>query len=435
MAWRFPAQLPARAPVVVGFSGGMDSTVLLHWLSCSAQQRHCGLTAIHVHHGLQPAAQAWGEHCQRLCDRWQIPLTVVSVAVNQEDGLGLEAAARQARRRAFAQRLPPNHWLALAHHRDDQAETWLLRALRGSGVDGLAAMSTHCPFAQGQLWRPLLDLDRDRLAAYAQDHQLTWIEDPSNADVRFDRNYLRHQVMPQIRARWPAATATFARNASLCARTSALLSSEDAAILAHLLRTPMSLDVHGLLTYPPNRRARVVRHWCVERDFPPFPASGVIALEQQLLRARRDRQPCFQWQGVILRRWRDTLYLHRARSAWPDRWHCDWTGQTPLILPDGSQLTLDGPVKQNLWTICQVHGRRGGERMTLSPNTCSHALKHLLQEAGVPPWQRQVMPLLYDGQTLLAAGDQLISARLATWLSTTQQRLCWRRPDESPKTF
>src|SRR3546814_1922150 len=186
---------------------GLDSVVLLHLLCARPEVRNAGLRAIHVHHGLQSVADDWASHCRALCEALDVPLQVVDVDVERDSGFGLEAAARAARRRAFAAALRDDEVLALAHHRDDQAETFLLRALRASGPDGLAAMLPWQRFANGWLWRPLLDVPRASLLSHARAHGLRWIADPSNEDTAHDRNFLPHRALPLPRARWPDATA------------------------------------------------------------------------------------------------------------------------------------------------------------------------------------------------------------------------------------
>jgi tRNA(Ile)-lysidine synthase len=193
--------------ILVGYSGGLDSSVLLHLLADDADARRNGLRAIHVHHGLHPDADAWAAHCERECAALGLPLQVVRVEVDRDSGLGIEGAAREARHRAFAEALRDGEILALAHHRDDQAETFLLRALRGSGVDGLASMRPWRAHAPGWSWRPLLDIARDALRDHAATHGVRWIDDPGNNEAAFDRNFLRNEVMPLLRQRWPHAAA------------------------------------------------------------------------------------------------------------------------------------------------------------------------------------------------------------------------------------
>jgi tRNA(Ile)-lysidine synthase len=202
----------------IAFSGGLDSTVLLHLLATRAKiDKLPPLSAIHVHHGLQAAADAWPAHCQFVCDALGVPLRVIRVQVQQ--GASLERAARDARYQAFAEVTGAGELLVTGQHRDDQAETLLFRLLRGAGVRGLAAMPAQRPLADGYLVRPLLDVSRAELEAYAREHQLTWIEDPSNADPRFSRNYLRHHVFPRLTERWPRRTSE--RSPGLARRTGA----------------------------------------------------------------------------------------------------------------------------------------------------------------------------------------------------------------------
>ena len=420
-------EAPQDAPMLVGFSGGLDSTVLLHLL----RQQHDDLRAIHIHHGLHADADGWAAHCERECAALGVPLRVVRVTVDRASGLGPEGAARAARHTAFAAALGAGELLALAHHQDDQAETFLLRALRGSGTDGLAAMRPWRAYARGWLWRPLLGLTRAELARYAHAHGLRWVEDPSNASADADRNFLRGQVLPLLRERWPSAPATLARSAMLCAQAGDLLGHEDADCLTHCqaavaaaIAHPALLSVATLRTLPDARRARVLRHWIATLGLPPLPARLVARIEAELLSARADARPRCEWSGARIERWRDLLHAGRIRPPLPSEWAQTWAGQSPLALPDGDQLALTGADRFD--APMQVRARRGGERITLPGRRHSHALKHLLQDAAMPPWQRAQLPLLFDADgELLAAGDRIISARLQAWLEQHQAALVW----------
>ncbi|WP_256123635.1 MULTISPECIES: tRNA lysidine(34) synthetase TilS [Stenotrophomonas] len=411
------------APVLVGFSGGLDSTVLLHWLAQSPVQRAAGLHAVHVHHGLQADADRWAAHCEAVCAAWSIPLQVVRVEVPRDSGEGLEAAARHVRREAFARVLPEGEHLALAHHRDDQAETFLLRALRGSGVDGLAAIRAHAPFAAASIWRPLLQHPRSDLRAHALAHALHWIEDPSNASDAADRNFLRLHVLPLLQQRWPQADAAFARSAELSAQAQRLLDASDHDTLRRCTVSPGVLDCARLQRQPRERRARLLRHWVRSAGQPPLPAAGVQAIERELLPAAHDADAQFAWQGVRIRRWRGHLHLLPSALALPLDWSVHWEGSSPLVLPDGGELELLG--SKRLAEPVQVSARRGGERIQLPGRSHSHALKDLLQQSGLPPWQRRQLPLLYAGETLLAAGDRVIGAPLQQWLDEHNAQLRW----------
>jgi len=416
--------------LVVACSGGLDSVALLHALALSSPVHRCHLRAIHVHHGLHPDADAWATHCQGICDELGLALRIVHVDVPRDSGEGLEAAARRARHAAFEAELGEREVLVLAHHRDDQAETFLLRALRASGPDGLAAMRPWRTFGHGWLWRPLLDRSRAELHAYAQRHGLQWIDDPSNSDTSFDRNFLRRHVLPLLRERWPQADASFARSAALCAEASDLLGEDDAQTLAMAraaisgMTGPNTLSRTALRTLAPARRARVLRHWIVTLGLPPLSAEGVARIENEVLEARDDAEPQFAWHGAAVRGWRDLLHADWQRAPLPLEWRCEWDGETPLELPAGAMLELDGAVGFDSALV--VHARQGGERITLPGRTHSHGLKHVLQDLGVPPWVRERLPLLSDvyGE-LLAAGDLVYSARFDQWLREHGARLSW----------
>ena len=419
---RDPQHPGHQRPVLAGFSGGLDSSVLLHLLANHAETRAVGLRAVHVHHGLHADADAWATHCQNACDAVGVPLEVVRVTVQRDSGLGLEGAARDARHRAFADALGVGEVLALAHHRDDQAETFLLRALRGSGVDGLAAMRPWRVFAGGWLWRPLLDLPRDALAAHAAAHGLRWIDDPSNADGGLDRGFLRNEVMPALRARWPHAEAMFARSAMLSAQAARLLDEEDAAALA-AAGEGATLRIEALHTLPAARRARVLRRWVTALGLPPLPAQGVAAVEGVLLHPSADANPRFDWSGARLQRWRGLLHAGPVLPPLPAGWSREWDGRDAVTLPTGDRIALLGT--DGFDAPLRLHARQGGERIRLPGRTHSHALKHVLQEQGVPPWRRERLPLLSRGEALLAAGDAILAADMAAWLDARGARLQW----------
>lgn len=439
-----PADAPANPPLLVGYSGGLDSTVLLHSVANDANLRVGGLRAIHVHHGLQVHADDWAEHCRRFCDLLEVPLTVVRVDVDRDSGEGLEAAARQARYAAIRHALTPGEVLVTAHHRDDQAETFLLRALRASGPDGLAAMRPWRAFGQGWHWRPLLDMPRAALLAYAREHGLEWLEDDSNLDTALDRNFLRLRVLPLLRERWPQADASFARTAGLQAEAVALLDEGDACALTQV-RTidPQVLRADVLRTLPAARRARVLRRWITALGLPPLPAQGVVRIESDLLAEDAAAGACFAWAGAVVERWCDLLHAGVQRAPLSRDWSATWSMDAPLVLPTGDVLAIEcseedraaSPGRDVSTSVApapalplRAHARRGGERIVLPGRAHSHALKHVLQELEVPPWERARLPLLSsaDGE-LLAAGDLVYSAGFDAWLRGRGARLVWSR--------
>lgn len=414
-------------PVMVGFSGGLDSTVLLHLLANAPGRQPASLRALHVHHGLQKAADDWQEHCTNLCAQWDIPLQVVHVDVPRDAGQGLEAAARDARHAAFKAHLREGEWLALAHHQDDQAETFLLRALRGAGVDGLAAMQAQRSFGINTLWRPLLQVARSALETYASQHQLQWIEDPSNSSVDFDRNFLRLQVLPLLRQRWPHASAAMARSAELASQAAALLHENDANLLLRCLSAGNALQLTELNQLAAPQQTRVLRLWAKQQGLPALPANGVLAIQQQLMAAGHDQQAEFRWQQARIVRWRDQLHAVPLIKPWPEGWTREWDGAEPVELPDGGKLLLRGADAFD--EPLQLRQRHGGERIQLPGRSHSHQLKHCLQQADVPPWLRAQLPLLCIGDSVLAAADRVISAPLQDWLQVRSASLEWQSPD------
>lgn len=423
-----PIPLPeshADAPVRVAFSGGLDSTVLLHLLAGDPERRAHGLRAIHIHHGLQADADDWARRCQQACDALGVPLEVIRVQVKR-DGNGPEAAARQARYQAIERALDEGEVLATGHHRDDQAETFLLRALRASGPDGLAAMRPWRRFARGWHWRPLLGTPPGELLAHARQQQLQWVEDASNQSTDFDRNFLRHEVLPLLQTRWPHALAAFARSAALNAEAVELLALEDQRALQQAtLDTPRELSLPALLALPAARRARVLRRWIEQAGLPPLPANGIERIETELLPARDDAEARFDWHGASLRRWREVLRADVFPAPFPPRWRQEWDGRLPLVLPDGGWLELQDV--EAFPNVLLAHARQGGERIQLPNRGHSSELKKLLQERGIPVWTREVLPLLStaDGE-LLAAGNLIVSERLHEWLQRHHASLHWQ---------
>lgn len=424
--------------------------MLLHWLSQQQDIDNSRLHAMHIHHGLHAGADQWSGQSQVFCAALGVPLRIVRVDVARQGGAGLEAAAREARYAAFAKAMNDDDILITAHHRDDQAETFLLRALRASGPDGLASMRPWRRFGPGWHWRPALNIPRSELLAYARKHGLEWLEDPGNSDTMFDRNFIRQRVIPLLRERWPHAEAAFARTASLTADAVDLLAVED----AHALTSARTTDAHVLSVdvlerLPVARRARVLRRWIGELGLPALPAEGVARIESQLLASRPDAQPEFVWGNTIIRRWRDMLHADLQRDPLPADWQAHWAGESPLLLPTGDwlQLVSLGAETAQVGTAMPkdclpdhatvaydqsvvVHARQGGERITLPGRDRSHTLKHVLQELGVPPWVRERLPLLSSSAgELLAIGDLACSAGFDAWLRQHDVCLQWTKGD------
>lgn len=390
----------------VALSGGLDSTVLLHLL-VQLRQTHTlpPITAVHVHHGLQAAADAWPAHCQALCDALNVPLQVVRVQV--QAGASLERAARDARYQAFVTLTQAQEVLLTAQHRDDQAETLLFRLLRGAGVSGLAAMPRQRRLGEGYLCRPLLDVPRTELEAYAREQHLSWVEDPSNAQTAFSRNYLRQEVFPLLTRRWPQATASMARSAAHCVEAQGLLDElAQQDLQAGICATEFawlglsSLELAPLVGLSPARQRNALRHWLAA--FSRLPDTDHWAGWETLRDARDDAQPVWRLGDGELHRaggriwWLSGDWL--CQPAEPLVWE---RPDQPLILPNNGQLQLVGDIPDG---PLQVSYRQGGEAMVLAQRG-HRDLKRLLNERGVPQFARGRLPLLYRQEQLLAVAN------------------------------
>ncbi|AYG43843.1 tRNA lysidine(34) synthetase TilS [Pseudomonas sp. Leaf58] len=390
----------------IAFSGGLDSTVLLHLLADHGRNHAAPpLRALHIHHGLQPAADAWPAHCQAVCDQLGIELKVIYVQVTP--GASLEQAARNARYAAFKQALGPGDILFTGQHRDDQAETLLFRLLRGAGLRGLAAMPGQRALGQGRLVRPLLGCSRQQLQGYAEAHGLAWIEDPSNADTQFARNYLRGEVFPQLQQRWPQARQNLARAAEHLGEALGLLDELARGDLALAgegapLAWPGldSLDLAVLLALSPARQRNALQYWLSRRT--RLPDTRHWAGWAGLRDAAADAQPVWQLaDGQLLRShgriwWLsgDWLQLPAGQLAWVDP-------VEPLALPGNGSVRL---VASEPLDGLHIAYRQGGEVLDL-PGRGRRDLKRLLNEQQVPHFVRARLPLLYCGERLLAVAN------------------------------
>lgn len=411
-------RFPAQGGYHVAFSGGMDSHVLLHAMAGLRDRLPAGIGAVHVNHGLQPDAARWDAHCAAVCGALGIAYVGLSVDARAGRGDSPEAAARAARYAALAAWLPAGHCLLTAQHRDDQAETLLLALLRGGGVHGLAAMPACDRFGAGTRVRPLLDVGRDALRAYAERQRLEWVEDPSNFDTGFDRNYLRHRVLPALLARWPAAPANLARSASHQAGAAALLdgiAQQDLQAAAGSAADQLRLPVITALPAP--RQYNVVRFW-LRQLTGTAPSTAVLEhILQDVPGSRPDAQPCVRWGRCELRRYRDTLYLLRQLVPPDPARRLGWSLAQPLELPDGggvlsAQRQPGRGIRLSAIGTAGVHvgWRRGGERCAPAGRGGHHALKKLYQERGIPPWQRARIPLIFIDDRLAAVAGLWVCA-------------------------
>jgi tRNA(Ile)-lysidine synthase len=405
------AALSARdlAPLCVAYSGGPDSTALLHALAQLPAARSRGLRAVHIDHGLHADSAAWSDHCRRFCAALLLPCNVVQVQVDAAGGRGIEAAAREVRYQALATQLQPGEYLLLGHHRDDQAETVLLKLLRGAGPEGLAGMRALRPFAHGQLWRPLLDLSRQSLRDYVEAQQLSCIDDPSNANTRLARNQLRHEILPRLAVHWPQAVDSIIHSAALSRAAADALQTQWLAAQGELLDPGNgSLDAAGWLALAPALREPLLDHWLHARQLPAPTTAQRREIERQC-GARAGQLPCIRWPGAELHIWKGRLWAVPPAQAIDETWEASWSGE-PLRLPDGGILSLRED-DARLTIPLQVRLRRGGERIRPAGDAHTRELRALFQHGGMPPWQRPGCPLLYEQGELVAVADRWSSAR------------------------
>jgi tRNA(Ile)-lysidine synthase len=396
----------------VGYSAGCDSSVLLHALHDWTSKHPARLQALHVNHQLHPRSGEWAEFCTQQCARYEIPIRIIEVDARPFDGKSPEAWARQLRYDACRALLGASDCLLTAHHQDDQAETVLLQLLRGSGVHGLAAMPERAPFGQGWHVRPLLSCPRTDLIEYAREQGLQWLDDPSNTDIGYDRNYLRHEIMPRLRQRWPAADEVMARAARWQAEAAALMDEVAAADLERARGPrPGCLSVTALCDLNPARCAQVLRVWLKSLALPVPHAAHLDQISRDLLHARSDSQGCVRWPGAEVRCHRDLLYAAQHDSDSGDDEatlvDCLWDPSKPLQLPWGklSAYKSKGVGLAARWVQqygLRIRRRQGGEICQPAWRKHRQSLKKLLQEADVPPWQREQLPLIYCGEVLAA---------------------------------
>lgn len=418
---------------LVAYSGGVDSLVLLQLLVDIPQRPP--LLAVHVNHGLQTPSDQWERHCRQRADELGVAFHSERAIVDTGGALSPEQAAREARYAVFESLLQSGEVLLMAHHLDDQVETLLLRMLRGSGSRGLAAIPETRPLGKGILLRPLLDQTREAIEQYARERGWQWIEDPSNDDPAFDRNYLRRRVLPVIAGRWPDYRATLARVAAL-SEESSQLNRELAELDCHALSlSPLaaSLPISALRELSPGRLKNLLRFWLQSRDLALPSAAQMRVLIDDVIEARRDAEPLLAWPGVQVRRFRDEIYAMEPLLPPPADADCALTPQRPVTVDGVGTVMLEKVRGSGIRATClegagvELRFRRGGERCRPRGRAASQTLKKLMQEYGVESWLRERVPLIYvDGQ-LAAVADYWVCEGFAAAADEDGYRCRWQR--------
>ncbi len=414
VAARLASLLPPRSTILIGLSGGMDSVVLLHLLHGLAPRYDWKLSALHVHHGISPNADVWADFCVEFCASLSISLHVERVDIAPLREHGIESAARKLRHAAFAKQ--NCDYVALAHHADDQAETLLLQLLRGSGVKGVAAMPLLGQRDGIVTVRPLLDVARAVLLDYARKHALRWVEDESNADDSYPRNFLRHRVLPLLEQRFPACRETLARSARHFAEAGELLDDLACMDAAQAVQCE-ALNIPALQALSPARAKNLLRHFLHLRGAPMPQTAQLEMMMRQLCDARQDAMPCVEFGSWQLRRYREQAFVMPTLPVLDTSLLLSWNGEAELswsplmaalqferVVGHGISLKkLEcGPVMLRL--------RTGGEVLRPHPRAATRSLKNLMQELDVPPWQRERLPLIYAGDELVCVVGVAVAA-------------------------
>ena len=409
-----------RPKLLLAFSGGLDSTVLLHLLAECRKTLSFQLSAQHVHHGLSPNADDWADFCRQVCLKLNIPFVLSKANINKNSGLGTEATAREARYKALLS--VDADFICLAHHQDDQAETLLLQLARGAGVKGLAGMAAM----SGKLLRPLLDVRRNYIEAYAKQQQLTWIEDESNANTQFDRNFMRHKVLPTLAQAYPSIRQTLSRSALHMANANhlldelALIDAMQAGFDANKNCT-IGLSSLNLISLKNLSEARVnncLRWWLAQNGLQMPSQQQLQQINQQLMHAKQDAAIELKVsETCTLRRYQNRAYLVQDLPPnIPINWL--WQSEDVIHLPNKTQLIFSKKMGEGI-SLCKIENaalrikfRKGSERFLPQLGRPRRSLKVMLQNHEMPPWQREQLPLIFIDETLVIIPNVGVDAHL-----------------------
>ena len=389
----------------LAYSGGIDSHVLLHILATSKATELVDFEVVHIDHGLQSISKKWTQHCASVCAALKVKFQCLTVNVSDIAGLGLEAAARKARYDGIASLVSPI--VLTAQHQHDQAETLLLQLLRGAGPKGLSAMARESQLDSITLIRPLLAVAQADIIAYANQHGLQWIEDPSNIETRWNRNYIRHDLWPLIELRWPSAAKTLSRSAKHCAEANELMIELAQQDLPLLLTQQNALSIACLLALSPARQRNVLRYYIESLNFSLPSTTNLQRIIDEVCLAASDKTPLVSWTGVEVRRYQDDLYFMTPLSLHKAVETSQCNGLEPVHLDTRDTLTWQMVIGQGLSSQTLSRGltirfRCGGEQIVLAGQQQHKSLKHLFQQWQVPTWQRDRIPLIYCEDVLIA---------------------------------
>ncbi len=411
---------------VVAYSGGVDSHVLL--LLC--KELNLSMRAVHIHHGLQDCADDWVKHCQNTCKDIDVELDVIYVDANKKKGESPEEAARNVRYQALQQNLLPNDVLLTAQHQDDQAETLLLQLFRSASSAGLAGMPTIRAIGEHVHIRPLLSFTRNEIENYAKQNEFNWVEDPSNQDTSLERNFIRKEIFPSLIEHWPEVKSQLSTVAKLQASNLAVLDDMAAIDLANVLSVHVKssvtifevvsmLSLDKLKSLSSSRLLNLLRYWII-KTLQLKPTKNLLEeIEHALINTKLDANPGIAYSGFVFKKFQENLYLIKSNTVSGSLKEIDWNPKEPLNLPElNIQLTMSPSLSKGLSNklldeTLQIRFRQGGEKFHPAGRRHSQSLKKLFQEANIPPWERDVIPLIYCKDELIAVGEFWVAKAFA----------------------
>jgi len=392
--------------MTVALSGGVDSVVLLHLLHSLQKKHRFILNATHVHHGLSKNADKWVKFCEKLCRDLSIPLDIHYVKLPKKKSLGIEGEARQLRYEKLLQ--SKSDLVVLAHHADDQAETFLLQLIRGAGVKGLASMA-HLDDTR-KLWRPLLNTSRIDIEKYAKQHKLKWIEDESNLNIDFDRNFIRSKILPILKNRFNHIIKVIYRSSIHLAEAQNLLDDLAKLDLKSYLKSvnyKHILQVKSFNKLSLTRAKNVLRYW-LELNDQLMPSRDLLdELLRQVLTAKKDAELKIELsKDYEIRRYKDEIYLVHKNKQTHKNYEIVWNGESEILLPNGTKLKFK-KVKGKGISLEKmknkkliISNRKGGESFKPDLKRPTKKIKQMLQESDLPPWERENLPLIFVGNEL-----------------------------------
>ena len=421
-------QLPQTTRYWIGFSGGADSTALLLAMHRCRDRLNAPIHAVHFHHGLNPLADFWLDHCRPFCNALDIPFSSQKLDIRPAGGTSTEEESRNRRYQAVSELLGSEETYLTAHHADDQAETLFLNLMRGSGVEGLAGIPQLRNLASGRVARPLLRWHRADLEAYLLRHDVEWMDDPSNRDESFDRNYLRHRLFPELETRWPGLVKRLTRTALMARQTSDALAGFINSHSSDLLSDKHRMPLQALMQMERPMQALVLRQWLRRQEITTLPEVRIREFLSQLADSGDNSRTEVRWGQWQLKLYRQYIWFQDVsslaactRQAWSQGMNLELGECTGRLLLHGDPLDIPAA-----W---EVDSRRDGGKIRLQMRGKRQALKELLRRSGFPPWMRPSIPVLYWDGEAVAIGDWIIAERMKSWLEINRLEYRWQPSD------